>query len=78
MPERIVIDARGMACPGPISKVVRAYRKAKAGDIIEVLASDPGFEPDIKAWIERTGNELLELSKEGDVIKAVIKVTAKK
>ncbi len=78
MGERIVVDARGTACPGPISKLVRAYRKAKNGDIIEVLATDPGFEPDVKAWVERTGNELVELTKEGDTIKAVIRITAKK
>ncbi len=78
MGEKIVVDARGMACPGPITKLVRAYRKAKNGDIIEVLATDPGFEPDVKAWVERTGNDLVELTKEGNVIKAVIKVTAKK
>ena len=75
--ERIVVDARGMACPGPISKLVRAYRKAKKGDVIEVLATDPGFEPDVKAWVERTGNRLVELTKEGGVIRAVIEVTAK-
>ena len=73
----IVVDARGMACPGPITKLVRAYRKARKGDKIVVLASDPGFEPDVKAWAERTGNKILELAKEGDTIRAVIEVTAK-
>lgn len=43
-----------------------------------MLATDPGFEPDVKAWVERTKNELVELTKDGNVIKAVIKVTAKK
>lgn len=74
---KITVDARGMACPGPITMLVRAYRKAKKGDIIEVLATDPGFEPDVKAWVERTGNKLVELKKEDGVIKAVIEVTAK-
>jgi len=78
VPEKIVVDARNMACPGPITKLVRAYRKAKPGDLIEVLATDPGFKPDVKAWVERTGNELVELKEEGGVIKAVIKVTGKK
>ena len=72
------VDARGMACPGPIAALVRAYRKAKNGDLIEVLATDPGFEPDVKAWTERTGNELVELKEEGGVIKALIRVKAKK
>lgn len=79
MSENVIkVDARGMACPGPISALTRAYRKAKNGDIIEILATDPGFKPDVKAWIGRTGNELLELTEEGGVIKARIKVTAKK
>jgi TusA-related sulfurtransferase len=74
----ITVDARGMACPGPISALTRAYRNASNGDIIVVMATDPGFEPDVKAWVERTKNELLELKKEGDVIIAKIKVIAKK
>jgi TusA-related sulfurtransferase len=74
----ITVDARGMACPGPISALTRAYRNASNGDIIVVMATDPGFEPDVKAWVERTKNELLELKKEGDVIIAKIKVVAKK
>ncbi|MCE4622474.1 MAG: SirA family protein [Crenarchaeota archaeon] len=78
MSEKIVVDARGTACPGPITKLVRAYRQAKNGDIIEVLATDPGFKPDVQAWVKRTGNELVELTEENGVIKAVIKVTAKK
>ncbi|WP_460124632.1 sulfurtransferase TusA family protein [Stetteria hydrogenophila] len=78
MGEKIVVDAKGIACPGPISKLARAYRQAKNGDIIEVLATDPGFKADIQSWVKRTGNELVELTEEGGVIKAVIKVTAKK
>lgn len=78
MPEKIVVDARNMACPGPITKLTKAYRKAKPGDIIEVLATDPGFKSDVEAWARRTGNELVELKEENGVIKAVIRVTAKK
>jgi len=78
MPEKIQVDARGMACPGPISKLVKAYRNAKNGDIIEVLATDPGFKPDIQAWIKRTGNKLIDLKEEDGTIKAIIEVTAKK
>ncbi len=73
----IVVDARGMACPGPISALARAYRSAKKGDVIVVMATDPGFEPDVKAWVEKTKNELLELKKEGGVIVARIRVVAK-
>lgn len=78
MSETHVVDARGLTCPGPITKVVKVYKLAKNGDLIEVLATDPGFIFDINAWIEKTGNQLLELKREGEVIKALIKVTAKK
>jgi len=76
--DKIIVDARGMACPGPITKLVRAYRKAKPGIIIEVLATDPGFKPDVEAWAKRTGNEIIELKEDNGVIKAIIKVTGKK
>ncbi len=77
MTEKIVVDARNMACPGPITRLVRAYRKAKKGDIIEVLATDPGFKQDVQAWVKRTGNVLVELKEEDGVIRAVIRVEAK-
>ncbi len=73
----ITVDARGVACPGPLTNLIKAYRKAKNGDIIEVLATDPGFKPDIEAWIKRTGNELISLTEEGGVIRALIKVTSR-
>jgi len=79
MVDKKVVDARGMACPGPIAKLTRAYREAKNGDIIEILATDQGFIPDIKSWVESTGNKLVELKQDGNgVIRAVVEVTAKK
>ncbi len=73
----ITVDARGVACPGPLTSLIKAYRKAKNGDIIEVLATDAGFKADVEAWVKRTGNELLSLTEENGVIKALIKVTAR-
>ncbi|MEM0021910.1 MAG: sulfurtransferase TusA family protein [Fervidicoccaceae archaeon] len=79
MGEKKLVDARGMACPGPIAKLTRAYREAKNGDIIEVLATDQGFVADVKSWTESTGNKLVELKQDSSgVIRAVIEVTAKK
>lgn len=74
---RIRVDARGAACPGPIAELVKAYRGVRNGDVIEVLATDAGFRPDVEAWVKRTGNQLLEFRQEGDVYIAVIRVTAK-
>ncbi|MEM4877649.1 MAG: sulfurtransferase TusA family protein, partial [Thermoplasmata archaeon] len=45
----INVDSRGSACPGPITDLVRAYKKANNGDIIELLATDSGIKADAKA-----------------------------
>ncbi len=74
----IQVDARDMACPGPITEVARAYRKAKNGDIIEVLATDPGFTSDVRAWASATTNELVIVEEKDGVIRALLKITAKR
>ena len=42
-------------------------RELDPGQVLELLATDPGVEPDMKAWSSRTGNELLAIDREGDV-----------
>ncbi len=41
--------------------------------MLELLATDPGVEPDMKAWSGRTGNELLSIGREGDVFHVLIR-----
>jgi len=43
------------------------------GEVLEMLADDPAAEEDIKSLVKRTGHELLELSKEGDVLRFLIR-----
>ncbi|MFX1562037.1 MAG: sulfurtransferase TusA family protein [Promethearchaeota archaeon] len=74
----VTVDCRGMACPGPITSVARTYRKAKNGDVLEILATDPGFIPDIKSWASATSNEILSLKEEDGVIRALVKITGKR
>lgn len=75
---KTVVDSRGTACPGPITDLLRAYRKASNGDVIELLATDPGVRADSKAWCEKTNNELLGVEEENDVYTVQIKITGKK
>lgn len=72
------VDSRGSSCPGPITDLIRAYRKASNGDTIELLATDPGVKADAKAWCERTRNELLGIDEENDVYTVNIKVVSKR
>lgn len=60
-----VVDALGTWCPVPIHLVDRAARRASPGDVIELLADDPLIEVDLPAWCHSSGNELLELRREG-------------
>jgi len=62
-----------MACPMPIMKTAMAFKKAASGDVFEVVCDDPGFEPDITAWCNETGNVLEGINKEGKEITATIK-----
>ena len=57
--KEITIDARGLACPGPIMKVSKNIKEASNGDQITVQATDPGFLSDIEVWCERTGNTFI-------------------
>lgn len=72
MAERTV-DVRGKACPQPIMETMRAVKAAAPGDIITVMATDEGFYNDIKAWCQKTGNELVKLEKRIDIYVAIIK-----
>lgn len=61
-----VVDALGTWCPVPIHLIDRAARRARAGEEIELLADDPLIQVDLPAWCHRSGNELVELRRDGD------------
>jgi tRNA 2-thiouridine synthesizing protein A len=61
-----VVDALGTWCPVPIHLIDRAARRAAPGDRIELLADEPLIEMDLPAWCHSSGNELLELRRDGD------------
>lgn len=72
------VDSKGTTCPGPITDLIRAYRKASNGDIIILQATDPGVVPDSKAWCGMTKNELVDAKENNGEYEVTIKVTAKK
>lgn len=58
------IDARGLLCPEPIRRLADAVRKRPLGGAVEILADDPAFGLDLKAWCEGQGQELSELARD--------------
>jgi tRNA 2-thiouridine synthesizing protein A len=62
-----VLDAKGLNCPLPILKAKKALKDMEAGQILEVISTDPGSVADFQAFSRTTGNELMEHN-EGDGI----------
>jgi tRNA 2-thiouridine synthesizing protein A len=56
-----------------VVKTSQAIKSIAPGQFLELLATDPGVERDMKAWTGRTGNELLGISKEADVFHVLIR-----
>lgn len=54
------VDAKGQACPGPLVALAKALKDAEQGDLLELLATDPGSRSDVPSWSTMSGNELLE------------------
>jgi tRNA 2-thiouridine synthesizing protein A len=69
----MTLDLKGLSCPLPIVKTAKALKELQPGELIEVLATDPGSVPDFTAWSKSTGNELVEQTVEGDVYRFVVK-----
>ena len=54
------IDCIGLFCPMPLLNTRSALNELDAGQILEVFSDDPASDSDIKALINRTGQELLK------------------
>lgn len=67
------VDARGQSCPGPLVTLHRALRDAASGDLLELLATDPGSKSDVPSWAQLSGNELIEAGEDAGVYRYVIR-----
>lgn len=67
------IDVKGAACPIPVIKTAKAMKAMTAGELLEVLATDPGVEPDMHAWTKQTGNELVSIDQADGVYRVLLR-----
>lgn len=58
-------DASGLACPLPIVKTKKSLADMAPGQVLRVLATDPGSVADMAAFAEQTGHTLLSSGQEG-------------
>jgi TusA-related sulfurtransferase len=53
------IDARGVACPGPLLEAKRGITAVQVGGVMEVLSSDASTKNDLPRWAAKIGHEYL-------------------
>ena len=58
------LDARGLSCPLPILKTKKALNDLASGQVLKILATDPGSVKDMQAFANQTGNPLLSSTEE--------------
>jgi tRNA 2-thiouridine synthesizing protein A len=73
LPADQLVDARGLSCPMPIVKTATLFRGLAGGTVVEVLATDPGSVKDFAAWSRSTGNDIVEQSADGGVLRFVLR-----
>lgn len=64
------VNLQGLCCPGPLMQIKMYMDELNEGDKLIATASDSGFLKDIEAWAKRTGNTLVDVSKDKGIIKA--------
>jgi tRNA 2-thiouridine synthesizing protein A len=61
------LDARGLNCPLPILKAKKSLNEMTSGQVLKIVATDPGSVKDMQAFSNQTGNELLSSAEENKV-----------
>ena len=67
------VDVKGAACPIPVVKTAKAMKTMSPGELLEILATDPGVEPDMIAWSKQTGNELVSIDRVDDYFRVLVR-----
>jgi tRNA 2-thiouridine synthesizing protein A len=66
------LDVRGLLCPIPILRTAQRMRDLPAGARLEVVGDDPGIVEDMPIWCEETGNRLIGLERDGELVRCVV------
>lgn len=70
------LDARGLNCPLPILRAKKTLNDMAGGQVLSIIATDPGSVKDFEAFAKQTGNELMESKEEGGEFHFLIKKKA--
>lgn len=53
------LNTRGLNCPLPILRAKKALNDMQSGQVLKIVATDPGAVKDFQTFSKQTGNELL-------------------
>mgnify|MGYP001058421730 CR=1 FL=1 len=67
------LDCIGLYCPEPVFRTRQEIDKMDVGQVLEVIADDPAAEADIQSLVKRTGQKLIEIRKEGNQIRFLVR-----
>ena len=67
------LDAKGLSCPLPVVKARLEIEKLGSGQVLEVLATDPGSVSDFENWTKMSGHDLLSSEQDGEVYTYLIR-----
>ncbi len=70
---KLKVDASGLSCPLPILKATQGIKSVASGELIEVVATDPGSVKDFDAWSRSTGNAMVEQESTGGKFRFVLR-----
>lgn len=59
-----VLDCTDLPCPIPVVKASQAIKEIEVGQILHMIATDPGAPPDMHAWTRQMGHEMVDESAE--------------
>jgi TusA-related sulfurtransferase len=67
------LDCVGLYCPVPIFETRKKMDDLEKGQVLKMMADDPGSKPDMESWSKSTGNELLKVDEEDGIFTFYIK-----
>jgi tRNA 2-thiouridine synthesizing protein A len=59
---KLKVDASGLSCPLPILRATQGIKTIASGELMEIVATDPGSVKDMDAWSKATGHTMVEQS----------------
>lgn len=62
----VELDVRGLTCPMPLLKAKQALNRLDSGQVVKVIATDPGSERDFHVFVEQSSTVLLDFYKNDD------------